>query len=891
MPHRPPPRELLPRPLRIALGATGLDVGDAALRDAVLGKIVLITGASSGVGEATARRLAAAGAVVCVAARREERLNALRDEIEDAGGSAHVYPTDLADPERVEELAAAVLGQHGHVDVVVSNAGLSIRRWVSASYGRFHDIQRTNAVNYLGPTQLLLALLPSMRERGSGHIVNIATAGVLLPAVEWSAYVASKSALEAWLRAVAPEIRADGVETTSIMLQLVRTEMVGPQRGWRYVPAMSADEAAGMVARAIVERPRTVMPWWVRATAPLRAVTQVPSERAQAVYSQLANPASRPSGPVGLAAAAAGRAARTADQALGALWTIRSSNAVRPVRPDRLARAALAARRFGATPAAAVAAAAQLHPRRRAVIDDDGSVTFAELDARGRSLAAALHARLSLRAGSRVAIMCRNHRGFVDAAVAASRLGCDLVLLNTDYAAPQLGDVLARERVDAAIYDEEYDELFAASGFGGGRIIAGHSGEPRQPTLEALIGVGGAPPPPPSSPSRVVLMTSGTTGTPKGVARGGDGGMPRIDPRRVVPAALDGFLSLARIKPTPRSGAPFVVGPPLFHMYGFVALMAAFAYGSPIVIARRFDPEWVLAAIERERAEIAGVVPTMLKRIMDLPDDVRSGYDTSSLRMVTCGAAPLPPELATAFMDEFGDVLYNMYASTESGGGTMATPRDLRAAPGTVGRPTAGVILRILDEDGRELPAGETGRIFISSVLTFSGYSDGTNKDFVDGLMRSGDIGHLDKRGRLFIEGRDDEMILSGGENVYPQEVEDVLLAHSAVADAAVVGVDDEDFGQRLAAVVVLKPGASASVRRAARLRGCVAGPVQGAARGDLRGRAAADVDGEAAAAGCRGLLTSTAAMRVSGSGSGCGLAEPGASHTYDSRVVSPNSR
>jgi acyl-CoA synthetase (AMP-forming)/AMP-acid ligase II len=201
----------------------------------------------------------------------------------------------------------------------------------------------------------------------------------------------------------------------------------------------------------------------------------------------------------------------------------------------------------------------------------------------------------------------------------------------------------------------------------------------------------------------------------------------------------------------------------------------------------------------------------MYKRIMDLPVQTRRKYDTSSLRAAFTGAAPLPPELATAIMDEWGDILYNGYASTEVGSGTIATPADLRAAPGTVGRPMAGVKIKILDDEGLELPQGQTGRIFVGGPLQFDGYTGGGTKQVIDGLMSSGDVGHFDAAGRLFIDGRDDDMILSGGENVFPQEVEELLLGHDAVADAAVFGVPDPDFGQRLAAMVVLKPGASAT--------------------------------------------------------------------------------
>jgi acyl-CoA synthetase (AMP-forming)/AMP-acid ligase II len=278
-----------------------------------------------------------------------------------------------------------------------------------------------------------------------------------------------------------------------------------------------------------------------------------------------------------------------------------------------------------------------------------------------------------------------------------------------------------------------------------------------------------------------------------------------------LPLALAGLLDIGRIKPTPRSGEPVVVAPPLFHLYGQIGLAIGFGLGSPIVIRRRFDAEATLEQIARTRAGVLLAVPTMLKRIMDLPVSTRERYDGSSLRLIVSGAAPLPPELATAVMDEFGDVLYNGYASTEVGMGTLATPADLRAAPGTVGRPAAGIRIKILDAEGVELPRGTTGRIFVGSPMLFDGYTGGGGKEVIDGLMSTGDVGHFDDGGRLFIDGRDDDMILSGGENVFPQEVEELLLAHSAVADAAVFGVPDEDFGQRLAAMVVLKAGAAVS--------------------------------------------------------------------------------
>ncbi len=798
------PRDRLPRPLRLLLGATGPGVSESRLREAVAGKVILITGASSGVGRATARRLGAAGATVLLVARRVELLEEVRDEVAAAGGSAFIHPCDLGDPDRAGELAADVLSQHGRVDVVVSNAGVSIRRWISQSYDRFDDVERTINVNYLGPVRLLLGLLPAMRERGAGHIVNVATVGVDYPPLRWSAYIASKAAFETWLGGVAPEVRADGVTTTSIRLQLVRSPMLGPFRMWNYLPGMSTEEAAAIVARGVVARPRVIAPFWSRVGGPFNQLLQGPVELALARHASTANRDSRQRDARPHRPSVAARSTQLASEAVGALTTIAASGALRPVRPDRLARVALAQRRFGGTAAFAAAVGAELHGDRPAVIDELGTLTFSELDAQTRSLAGALHEHFDLVAGRRVAIMCRNHRGFVYAQVAAARLGCDLVPLNTDFAGPQLQEVLAREGVTAAIYDQEFEPVFDAAEFDGTRVIAWHEEDPGRPTLEALISLGTDTAPAPPTAGRTIMMTSGTTGTPKGAVR-------TVRASALLPLALSGFLELARFKPTPRSGGPIVVCPPLFHLYGQIGLFAGFGLGSSIVIRRRFDPQTTLEQIDRHRAEVLLAVPTMLKRIMDLPRSTRDNYDTSSLRMIVSGAAPLPPELALAVMDQFGDILYNGYASTEVGPGTLATPSDLRRAPGTVGKPAPGVKIRILDEEGLELPPGETGRIFVGNPMLFEGYTGGGSKEVINGLMATGDVGHFDPEGRLFIDGRDDDMILSGGENVFPQEVEELLTTHNAVADAAVFGVPDPDFGQRLAASVVLKPGHSAS--------------------------------------------------------------------------------
>ncbi|MBV9312092.1 MAG: AMP-binding protein [Solirubrobacterales bacterium] len=556
---------------------------------------------------------------------------------------------------------------------------------------------------------------------------------------------------------------------------------------------MSTEEAADIIARAVATKPRTIAPLWGRLIGATQAFSRRPLETGLAWWAGGGN------------AALAG-AGRVATDTIRGSSTIRSLGIIRPIRPDRLARAALAQRRFGLTPAFLVAAAAELHPSSVGIIDETGELTFGELSAQTDGLAAALHEHFELRQGQRVAIMCRNHRGFIQAAAAATRLGCDLVPLNSDFAAPQLGDVLGREGVSMIVYDEEFEDVVEESEFEGTKVVAWHEKEPRRATLSALIEAGddevGVPLP--ARPGRMITLTSGTTGTPKGATRS-------VSAVTMASLALGGFLDLARVDPAPRAGEPIVVPPPLYHLYGMIGMALSFGLGSPLVLRRRFDPEAVLEQIQRTRAGMLLAVPTMLGRIIQLPEEVRARYDTSSLRMIVSGAAPLPPELATAVMDEFGDILYNGYASTEVGSGTLATPRDLRAAPGSVGRPMAGVTVKILDEEGLELPSGQTGRIFIGSPLLFDGYTGGGGKEVIDGAMSTGDVGHFDHSGRLYVDGRDDDMIVSGGENVYPQEVEELLGSHPDVTDAAVFGVSDPDFGQRLVSKVVLKDGGSVS--------------------------------------------------------------------------------
>jgi fatty-acyl-CoA synthase len=300
---------------------------------------------------------------------------------------------------------------------------------------------------------------------------------------------------------------------------------------------------------------------------------------------------------------------------------------------------------------------------------------------------------------------------------------------------------------------------------------------------------------PPAEKGRVVILTSGTTGAPKGASR--------KQPESLDPAAA--LFSKIPLKARERT----MIAAPMFHSWGFAHFTLGMGLSSTIVLRRRFDPEDTLSATAMHECTALAVVPVMLQRILELGDETIAKYDLSALRVIAASGSSLPGELATKVMDAFGDVLYNLYGSTEVAWATIATPADLRAAPGTAGRPPRGTIVRLYDADDREVGPGETGRIFVGNEMAFEGYTGGGGKAAIGGLLSSGDVGHFDEGGRLFIDGRDDEMIVSGGENVFPREVEDLIASLSGVDEVAVIGVEDEQFGQRLKAFVVTSKGAS----------------------------------------------------------------------------------
>jgi fatty-acyl-CoA synthase len=455
--------------------------------------------------------------------------------------------------------------------------------------------------------------------------------------------------------------------------------------------------------------------------------------------------------------------------------------------PATLLSAGSSLLKYGVLPAALSLSAAR-YGDRAAVIDELGALSYRELDDRSNRLANQWRIR-GLRSGEGVAILARNHRGLLDAVFAAAKCGARIILLNTDFGGPQLQDVARREGVDLLVYDEEYESILGSLSPPRGAYRA-WSEAGNTSGLESLIAAGSPDAPPaPGTGSKIVLLTSGTTGTPKGA--------PRPEPRSLEP--LGAILSRVPFRTREVTECPA----PLFHTLGFAMAMMAIGFGSTLVIRRRFEAAAVLDSMARHRATTLIAVPVMLARLAELDPAAFARKDLSALRIIFVAGAQLGADLCRRVTAIFGPVVYNLYGSTEVAYATVATPRDLAAEPGCVGKPVLGAVVKILDEAGRELPRGETGRIFVGNAIQFEGYTGGGGKERVRGLMSSGDVGHFDSAGRLFIDGRDDDMIVSGGENVFPAEVEELLNAHSDIREAAVIGVPDDVFGARLKAFVV----------------------------------------------------------------------------------------
>jgi fatty-acyl-CoA synthase len=441
-------------------------------------------------------------------------------------------------------------------------------------------------------------------------------------------------------------------------------------------------------------------------------------------------------------------------------------------------------------------------PSLPAVVDERRTLTYKQVDDMSNALARGFE-RLGVGQGSVVGLLCRDHCGLVVAMAACGKLGARIVLMNTGFAKPQFAQVCEREDVKVVLHDSEFLRLLDALPAGLPRVLTwvdeGTQPPDDMPTIDGIIATNSTEPlPPPTKSGGVVVLTSGTTGLPKGAPR----------------AKLSPFATVQLIDrvPFPRKGTMVIVSP-IFHSTGLATFLVGAALGNKIVTNRRFDPEVTLKLIADHKADMLVAVPTMLHRMVELAPDVIAKYDASTLKTILISGSALTPELSNRVRDTFGDVLYNMYGSTECGIATIAIPDELRRAPGTAGRSPVTCEVVLFDENDRRVHGtNKRGRIFVRNAAPFEGYTDGRHKQIIDGYMSSGDMGYFDESGLLFVDGRDDDMIVSGGENVFPQEVENLLVEREDVSDAAVVGVDDAEFGKRLRAFIVSQPGARQDV-------------------------------------------------------------------------------
>lgn len=413
-------------------------------------------------------------------------------------------------------------------------------------------------------------------------------------------------------------------------------------------------------------------------------------------------------------------------------------------------------------------------PNRTALVDDEGALTYRELRAEVDAAATALRRGHAVGPGDTVGVLCRNGRRFIISLLATASLGADVLLLNTDFRGRALAASLEGHDVRLVIADAEFvtvlDEI------------------PETETVSSALRDRWGTAPSAPREGRLILLTSGTTGTPRGV------------PRDPAPSTLLGMTASVVARTGAHVGYRTAVAVPFFHAFGLAALALTLGLGGTVITQSRFDPDTALRRAAAYDAEALMVVPAMLARILD----AAPGQGVPPV--VLSGGSALLPALADRFTARFGDFLFNGYGSSEVALATLATPEDLSRAPGTVGRPVAGATVRVLDDDGAPVRSGVTGRIYVGGRPAVARYTGGPDKNSVGGLIATGDLGHLDGHGLLHVAGRDDDMIVSGGENVYPRAVENALAAHAGVADSCAIGVADAQYGQRLVALVEADP-------------------------------------------------------------------------------------
>lgn len=469
----------------------------------------------------------------------------------------------------------------------------------------------------------------------------------------------------------------------------------------------------------------------------------------------------------------------------GTFGALRSGLA-RPRNPLVTAGMLAALRKWGTTPALGFALGAVRDPEAVAIVDVDDAaqeeVTFSDAEYRTTVLTNSLLDR-GAAPGTTVGILGRNSRTYAETIVAVSRTGADLVYLNTGATADQVQAVCAAHDISMLIHDQEFRDLCPAS-----VLSLGLDDPAGISLLDSMPWSGDAGSV--RNASRHVILTSGTTGGPvRGASR--------------TTAPLDSVAALLQAFPI-KLGTVTLIAAPMFHAWGWMHHRMATVMDNTQILVRHPDPERLLALIQAYEVETVITVPVTLRRMVDLPAEIKEHYDYSSLRCVAVSGAAIPGSLATQFMDDFGDVLYNLYGTTEAAYATIATPEDLRDDPHTAGHPMPGVRVEVFDRKGRSVPRGTDGRVYVKSRTSIAEFASDGSRGTVKGMVPTGDIGNIDDKGRLTIIGRADDVVVTGGENVHPTEVEEVLRGHPSLSDVAVTGRPDPVYGSVLVAHVVV---------------------------------------------------------------------------------------
>ena len=431
---------------------------------------------------------------------------------------------------------------------------------------------------------------------------------------------------------------------------------------------------------------------------------------------------------------------------------------------------------------------------KTALIDEQGALSFAELDRRAER-AACLLARLGAGPEDGVAFLLRNGRVFLELLLGAQKAGVTAYPLNTWARPVGLRHCLETSRPRVLVYDTAHsDQLPQRTGHT--VLVATDPTEKTAPgslLYEELLQDASPSPQPaharhPGSP-RIVIQTSGTTGKPKGASR------------KATSAGLRMLTSILSVVPYRRQDVIYCPAP-AFHAFGLATHVFATALGATLILPRKFDPREALATMESHRVTAASFVPVMIRRMLSLPENIRELHDLSTLRIVLVSGASMPQGLRREAMRLFGDVLYDLYGSTETGWVAIATPGDMKKRPGTVGRPAPGTEVAVFSAEGDPVTPGQVGELHVRSGMLFEGYTSDDRKPLRDGYLAVGDLGWMSADDYLFIQGRADDMVIVGGENVYPIQIEEVIETMSEVSEACVAGVQDEEYGEVLVAFV-----------------------------------------------------------------------------------------